>query len=405
VSDKFGRRPVRPAQFMGAVRAVLRRWPILTGAVVGSLILSAAVSGGAVDAVTRGNSGWSGQGDFSQVSSIAQVITFTSTAPTTLAVGGTYTVTATGGGSGSPVTFSIDPSSTSGVCSINQGTVTFTGAGTCVIDANQAAGGFYSAAPEVKQTITVTAAANSPASGSTASPASGPTAGRTLVFNASFGGSTLNTSTWQTCYPWAKSGAGCTNFGNSQEEEWYLPSQDVVSNGALHLVATATPTRGTTQSGAPKTYPYTSGMVTTHSSFNFTYGYVQVVAQVPGGVGTWPALWLLPTNGSWPPEIDIMENWGLATQMHCTVIWGSSSNKQQSVTVVNSTSNLTSGWHTYGLLWEPGSLTWYLDGQVVATYTGSQVPSQSMYFLANLAIDGPAVSGSSFNIQSVQIYQ
>ena len=72
---------------------------------------------------------------------------------------------------------------------------------------------------------------------------------------------------------------------------------------------------------------------------------------------------------------------------------------------MTSSSDLTSGWHTYGLLWEPGSLTWYLDGQVVYTFTGSEVPSQPMYFLANLAIDGPAAPSSSFDIQSVQIYQ
>ena len=45
-----------------------------------------------------------------------------------------------------------------------------------------------------------------------------------------------------------------------------------------------------------------------------------------------------------------------------------------------------------------------IDGKVVDTYTGNAVPNQPMYFLANLAIDGPATSGSSFDIQSVQIY-
>ena len=54
--------------------------------------------------------------------------------------------------------------------------------------------------------------------------------------------------------------------------------------------------------------------------------------------------------------------------------------------------NLAVGYHTYGLLWEHGSLTWYFDGKVVDTYTGKAVPTQSMYFLANLAIDGPASS-------------
>lgn len=46
---------------------------------------------------------------------------------------------ASGGASGNPVVFSIDGSSGAGVCSISSGTVSFTGVGTCVIDAEQAA--------------------------------------------------------------------------------------------------------------------------------------------------------------------------------------------------------------------------------------------------------------------------
>jgi beta-glucanase (GH16 family) len=225
----------------------------------------------------------------------------------------------------------------------------------------------------------------------------------TLAFNAGFEGSALDSSVWDTCYEWYVASVGCTNFGNSDEREWYLPSQVQVSDGALHLVADATPTQGTDISGAPKTYPYTSGMVTTFSSFNFTYGYVQVVARIPGGTGTWPALWMLPENGAWPPEVDIMENYGSANQIECTVHWGTTN--QEADQEVNSPTDLTSGWHTYGLLWEPGSLTWYLDGKVVYTYTGVGVPSQPMYLLANLAINGAAASGSSFDIQSAQIYQ
>jgi beta-glucanase (GH16 family) len=145
-------------------------------------------------------------------------------------------------------------------------------------------------------------------------------------------------------------------------------------------------------------------MVTTRKSFDFTYGYVQVVAKVPGGSGTWPALWLLPKSGTWPPEIDIMENWGTASSLQTTYIWGTALAPQQAVKPITTSANLISGYHTYGLLWEPGSLTWYLDGKIVDTYTGNSVFSKPMYFLADLAIDGPAVSGSSFDIHSVQIY-
>lgn len=88
----------------------------------------------------------------------SQTITFTSTAPATPVVGGSYQASATGGGSTSPVTFSADRSSTPGACTVSTtGTVAFTGVGSCVIDANQAGDANYTAAPQVSQTVTVTA--------------------------------------------------------------------------------------------------------------------------------------------------------------------------------------------------------------------------------------------------------
>ncbi|KTD55481.1 hypothetical protein Lsan_3437, partial [Legionella santicrucis] len=56
-----------------------------------------------------------------------QTITFTSTPPSNATIGGTYTVTATGGISGNPVVFSIDANSTSGACTISGSLVSFTG--------------------------------------------------------------------------------------------------------------------------------------------------------------------------------------------------------------------------------------------------------------------------------------
>jgi hypothetical protein len=85
-----------------------------------------------------------------------QTINFTSSPPSNATVGGpTYTVTATGGGSANPVTFTIDPSA-SGVCTIAVAVVSLIGAGTCTIDANQAGNNFYAAAPQVQQSFAVT---------------------------------------------------------------------------------------------------------------------------------------------------------------------------------------------------------------------------------------------------------
>ncbi len=85
----------------------------------------------------------------------SQAITFTSAPPVNPAVTGTYTVSATGGASGNPVTFSIDAVSTAGACTINSAVVTFTGTGNCVVDANQAGNANYAAAAQTQQTMTV----------------------------------------------------------------------------------------------------------------------------------------------------------------------------------------------------------------------------------------------------------
>jgi hypothetical protein len=95
---------------------------------------------------------------------ISQSISFTSTAPGAATVGGSYAVSATGGASGSPVAFSIDPSSSPGACALSGASVAFTGTGSCQIDANQAAGHGYSAAAQADQRFTI-AAVPSPAGG------------------------------------------------------------------------------------------------------------------------------------------------------------------------------------------------------------------------------------------------
>lgn len=60
---------------------------------------------------------------------------------------------------------------------------------------------------------------------------------------------------------------------------------------------------------------YTSARVTTTEKGDWTYGRIEVKAKLPSGRGTWPAIWMLPTDwiygdGSWPDngEIDIMEH-------------------------------------------------------------------------------------------------
>jgi beta-glucanase (GH16 family) len=222
-----------------------------------------------------------------------------------------------------------------------------------------------------------------------------------LKFNAGFSGSKLDTSMWGTCYPW-EAQSGCANYGNSNlEYQWYQPSQDEVQGGTLNIVAQQTPTEGLSSSGGPEGYSFRSGMVTSFPSYQFQYGYLQVVARVPTAKGLWSALWLAAANEQWPPEIDIMEHWD--NQAKFWQYYHPSNAPRENGS--SATTNL-SGWNTFGLYWDQSQVTWYVNGKAVFT-TSRNVPQQPMYFLANVAVYENAIVGSddTMQVKSVKVWQ
>src|SRR6185436_4594463 len=101
--------------------------------------------------------------------------------------------------------------------------------------------------------------------------------------------------------------------------------------------------------------------VLTQNTFAQTYGYFEASIQMPAGHNEGGAFWLMPQNGNWPPEIDIAEVPGDTPNVLITsMINGTVNNPLHTVPV-----DLTAGFHTYGLDWEPTTTTWYLDGTPV----------------------------------------
>lgn len=197
--------------------------------------------------------------------------------------------------------------------------------------------------------------------------------------------------TWDTGYPWTAANGG-TNAGNG-EEQWYVnanyaPTAGLgtyaVQNGVLAI--TAAPASAQIRQLIDG-YEYTSGMVTTYHSFSQTYGYFEMRAKLPAGQGLWPAFWLLPTDLTWPPEIDVMEVIGSRPdQLVTSVHYDAGGHQMSSETTV--VSGMTTGFHTYGVDWQADTITWYFDGRQVykaATPAGMDKP---MYMLANLAVGG-----------------
>ncbi len=141
--------------------------------------------------------------------------------------------------------------------------------------------------------------------------------------------------------------------------------------------------------------PYTSGLLTTETSFAFTVGYVEVRALMPRGRGLWPApLWLLPVptrdakgerhvNGE--QEIDAVEV--LMQEPAKAYLTLHDPKGGQSVQVLSP--DAASAWHTYGILKTDKVVVWTIDGSAVYSLpTPGGLKGQPVYILLDLAVGG-----------------
>jgi beta-glucanase (GH16 family) len=135
-------------------------------------------------------------------------------------------------------------------------------------------------------------------------------------------------------------------------------------------------------------YHYTSGEISTAPSFAQTYGYFEMRAELPSTAGAWPAFWLVPADGSWPPELDVMET--LTTDprgAHTTEHSGATGTHTQ-LGYTAFVPDTADGFHTYGVLWTSTDLNWFIDGvEVFHTATPADM-NKPMYMIANLALGG-----------------
>ncbi|WP_026619866.1 beta-glucanase (GH16 family) (plasmid) [Ensifer sp. WSM1721] len=239
----------------------------------------------------------------------------------------------------------------------------------------------------------------------------------TQTFSDEFNSLQLRSGTggiWDAKFWWAPE-KGASLSGNG-ELQWYInpsyqPTASVnpfsVKDGVLTI--TAAPASAAIQQEI-NGYDYTSGMLTTHSSFAQTYGYFEMRADMPDDQGVWPAFWLLPADGSWPPELDVVEMRG---QDPNTVIATVHSNETGSQTSIASAVKVadTSGFHKYGVLWTEDEIVWYFDDAAIARADTPSDMHEPMYMLVNLAVGGIAgtpsdglLDGSEMKIDYIKAY-
>ncbi len=174
-------------------------------------------------------------------------------------------------------------------------------------------------------------------------------------------------------------------LGSNGEEEYYSDSSVGVNpftlgNGVLTIQA-APAAAGSNALNLP----YTSGVITTEDSFNQLYGYFEIDAKMPAGQGLWPAFWLLPASGAWPPELDAFEVLG---NDPTTLYFSTHSNDQATQGTTLKVANVSSGYNLYGVMWGPQTVELYINNVEVASMPTPADMNVPMYMLANLAVGG-----------------
>ncbi len=192
--------------------------------------------------------------------------------------------------------------------------------------------------------------------------------------------------TWMTTFPYT--GEAQRTLPANYEAEYYSDSSVgenpfTLTNGVLNISATPA-----AAGSNPYGLPYDSGLITTYRSFSQLYGYFEVRAELPSGTGLWPAFWLVPASNQYTAELDVFESIGAdATHIYSSV-HGSTAGTWQNITRSFAVPNTSTGFHTYGVDWEPTTTTFYVDGKATGSEPTPSSMNQPMYLLLNVAVGG-----------------
>lgn len=174
--------------------------------------------------------------------------------------------------------------------------------------------------------------------------------------------------------------------------------------------------------GGQITQQYTSGKVRTRELADWTYGRFSARMKLPKGQGTWPALWMLPSDnvyGTWAAsgEIDILETVNLGADcsdcsggygenravgsLHFGDVFPENTFKNDKRIIPGGAAGLDE-YHVYSIEWGEGKIHWFLDGELYLTlsaedwFSGGVAPEvnpnapfdQDFYLMINLAVGG-----------------
>jgi beta-glucanase (GH16 family) len=194
---------------------------------------------------------------------------------------------------------------------------------------------------------------------------------------------------------------GGNGWGNDELEYYTNRAQNLQLKDG-NLVITAQKETYTGTDGVMRNY--TSARLKTQGLFSQAYGRFEARIKIPAGQGIWPAFWMLGNNiGSvkWPTcgEIDIMENIGKEPGMvHGSMHGPSTTGPTSDLTAafrLPAGQNFAGDFHIYAVEWEPGTVRFYVDSNLYATFNSSQWPAggtwvfdHPFFIILNVAVGG-----------------
>lgn len=183
---------------------------------------------------------------------------------------------------------------------------------------------------------------------------------------------------------------GGNGWGNNELEYYTNGLNANITSGVLKITA-----KKESYSGSQ----YTSARMVTKNKADWLYGRFEIKAKLPKGRGTWPAIWMLPTDnayGGWPNsgEIDIMEHVGYDQNvvhftLHAAAFYGA--NGKGASKIISTASD---DFHVYRLDWTPYGIRGYYDNEKVFEYiviSGSSniwPYDKKFHMLLNIAVGG-----------------
>jgi beta-glucanase (GH16 family) len=218
-------------------------------------------------------------------------------------------------------------------------------------------------------------------------------------------------------------GDGCPDncgWGNNELQFYTNDSKNVrVENGKLIIEAHKDSVGGKA---------FSSTKIVSREKGDWLYGRLEIKAKLPRGTGTWPAIWMLPTDwkyGGWPDsgEIDIMEHVGFdAGVIHGTIhteaynhIKGTQ--KEGKITVPDAQETF----HVYTVDWTQDKMDFYVDDNLYHTVKRDPADNyqgwpfdQRFYLIMNIAVGGnwggaqgvdPKIWPQRMEVEYVRVYQ